>query len=163
MKKNYFFASAIALGLSLGAQAQDRYLDEVFTDVAVTQNVVYGQNKTVITGAPMDQPLIMDVYEPTGDTATARPLFLYIHTGNFLPKIINQTLVGSLRDSASVEICTRMAKLGYVVASIDYRTGWNPLASTQTQRTKLLLQAVYRAVQDGRTAVRYFRKDDTFY
>ena len=48
--------------------------------------------------------------------------------------------------------------MGYVVASVDYRVGWNALASTQEERTLQLIQAAYRGVQDSRTAVRYFRK-----
>ncbi len=162
MIKRYFFA-ALAACATIGLSAQTRYVDEVFSSVDVTQNVLYGQNVTVLPALqgqpPALQPLIADVYEPTGDTLSARPLMLFVHTGNFLPRIINGSLVGTLRDSTVTEICTRLAKRGYVVASIDYRTGWNPLASTQTERTKLLLQAVYRAVQDGRTAVRYFRFD----
>ena len=47
--------------------------------------------------------------------------------------------------------------MGYVVASIDYRLGWNPLAATQSERTNQLINAAYRGVQDARTAVRYFR------
>ncbi len=164
MKKCYSFFFGALMGLStLQLGAQTRYLDEVFSDVTVSQNVLYGQNVTVLPALqgqpPVMQPLIADIYEPTGDTLSERPMFLYLHTGNFLPRLVNQTLVGSHRDSSAVEICTRLAKRGYVVASIDYRVGWNPLASTQTERTKLLLQAVYRALQDGRTAVRFFRAD----
>ena len=43
--------------------------------------------------------------------------------------------------------------MGYVVASIDYRTGWNPLAATQSERTYQLINAAYRGVQDARTAL----------
>ena len=35
------------------------------------------------------------------------------------------------------------ARMGYVVASIDYRVGWN-LAATQSDRTNQLINAAYR-------------------
>ena len=142
--------------------AQTRYLDEVFSSVQVTSNVVYGQNITVLTALqglpPAPQNLLMDVYQPVGDTETDRPLLLYFHTGNFLPQYMNGSPLGTKTDSAAVEICTRYAKMGYVVASVDYRLGWNPLAATQTERTLQLIQAAYRGVQDSRTAIRFFRK-----
>ena len=62
-----------------------RYLNEVFTNVTVTNNVKYGRNVSVLTGTPAMQDLFMDVYEPTADTATKRPVIIYLHTGSFLP------------------------------------------------------------------------------
>lgn len=141
--------------------AQVRYIDEIFDDVTVTSNVQYAANITVITTLqglpPMAMPQLMDVYEPAVDTETERPLIIYMHTGNFLPAFANGSPLGNKDDSCAVEICTRFAKMGYVVASIDYRLGWNPLAATQSERTNQLINAAYRGVQDARTAVRYFR------
>jgi hypothetical protein len=143
--------------------AQVRYVDEVFADVTVTSDVTYAANVTVITTLqgypPMALPQLMDVYEPTGDVETNRPLIIYLHTGNFLPQYINGGATGNKDDYAAVEICSRFARMGYVVASIDYRLGWNPLAATQTERTYQLINAAYRGVQDARTAVRFFRMD----
>ena len=152
----------VAFFACLTAGAQTRYLDEVFSDVTVTSNIQYGTNITVITAlqglAPAPQPLALDLYEPTGDTETDRPLLLMFHTGNFLPVYLNGGAQGTKTDSAIVEMCTRYAKMGYVVASVDYRVGWNALAATQEERTLQLIQAAYRGVQDSRTAVRFFRK-----
>jgi len=164
MKKNYFFASVLALGMSLTSIAQTRYIDEVFTDVSVTSDVMYGANITHLPflfggTEPELDTLDMDIYQPVGDTLSERPVFIYLHTGNFLPRLVNNSLVGTKSDSSAVEICTRLAKRGYVVASIDYRLFWNPGAPTQEDKTKFLLQAVYRAFQDGKTAVRFLRKD----
>jgi carboxylesterase type B len=105
----------------------------------------------------MAENLLMDVYQPAGDSEADRPVILYFHTGNFLPQYVNGSAVGTRTDSSAVEICSRFARMGYVVASVDYRLGWNPLAGTQTERTTQLIQAAYRGVQDSRTAVRYFR------
>jgi hypothetical protein len=139
-----------------------RYVTEVFASVDSTQNIVYGSNYTFLSGTPTLQPLIFDLYKPAGDVATNRPLIIMIHTGSFLPAIINQTPTGNLRDSATAEMCRRFARRGYVVASMDYRAGWNPQAqgaAGQDIRTGSLLQAVGRAIQDARACVRYFKMD----
>jgi len=162
MKK--FLTLALSLLIFSQLDAQVRYLNEVFTEVNVTSNVLYGTNVTVAPllqgGAPAAQPLVCDIYEPAGDTETDRPVIIYIHTGNFLPQYLNGSAVGTKTDSVAVELCSRYAKMGYVVASIDYRAGWNPLAATQAARTSQLINAAYRGVQDARTAVRFFRKSE---
>jgi len=162
---NRFLLAAAALTFGSSAVfAQTRYLDPVFDEVNVTSDVVYGSNITVLPamqGAPpMEQPLLLDIYEPAGDTETDRPVLLYFHTGNFLPPFINGSPLGTKSDNTAIEICTRYAQKGYVVASVDYRLGWNPLAGTQEERSIQLIQAAYRGVQDSRTAVRFFRKTE---
>jgi acetyl esterase/lipase len=140
--------------------AQQRYVDKVFNQVQVTTNVTYGQNFSLITGAPAMQNLIMDVYEPGGDSLTARPLIVYMHPGDFIPIFFNGEPTGDLHDSAVVEMCKQFALRGYVVADIDYRQGWNPLAAGTNGlaiRTGTLMQALYRGLQDAKTCVRYFR------
>jgi len=158
-----FYSLIFAMLFMSTINAQVRYVDEVFADVTVTSDVTYAANVTVITTLqgypPMALPQLMDVYEPTGDVETNRPLIIYLHTGNFLPKYLNGGATGDKDDNAAVEICSRFARMGYVVASVDYRLGWNPLAATQAERTYQLINAAYRGVQDARTAVRYFRMD----
>ncbi len=131
----------------------------MFTGVTVTSNVIYGNNIAVLTGVPRDTNLFMDIYKPTGDTATARPLVVVLHTGNFLPAIVNGAPTGDKTDSAVVEMCMRFAKRGYVVAAPDYRLGWNPISTSQDVRTGTLLNAVYRAIQDAKNCVRFFKND----
>lgn len=160
MKKVLLLPALICL-LLVGTTAQaQRYLTEVFTDVDVSSNVQYGENYSVLTGSPILQSLVMDVYEPNGDTETSRPLVVIVPTGSFLPRYINQLPTGDKSDSATVELCHRFARMGYVVACIDYRKGWNP-QGTQDERTETIIQAVYRSMQDAKTAVRYFRMDAT--
>ena len=145
--------------LQLNAQ---RYLAPVFDEVTVTTYQTYGVNATVllvsIAGEALPESLKFDLYEPAGDTIAERPLVVMFHTGNFLPIQLNNTTQGSRTDSSVVEMATRLAKMGYVVAMVDYRLGWNPTAETQPERALGLIQAAYRGIQDGRTAFRYFRK-----
>ncbi len=154
----------LALVLSVNwTWSQDRYLDQVFDEVSVEENVEYGSNYTVLfaptQGQTVLQPLLMDIYEPAGDTVVNRPLVIYFHTGNFLPIQLNGQVTGTKSDSSAVEICTRLAKMGYVVASADYRMGWNPFAESAAERTLGLINAAYRGTQDARTCIRFFKRN----
>src|SRR6185436_8334048 len=137
--KKLLLIVCIAL-VSFSTFAQTRYLDEIFTDVTVTTNVIYGQNYGFITGAPVLQPLVMDVYEPTGDTFPNRAVVIYLHTGSFLPILFNGTTTGDMHDSATVEMCKQFARRGYVAISMDYRVGWNPQSADINVRKGTLLQ-----------------------
>ncbi|MEL6987355.1 MAG: T9SS type A sorting domain-containing protein, partial [Bacteroidota bacterium] len=141
------------------AEAQ-RYIDEITQEVNVIPNVQYGRNITVIGGASniVDTPLIADIYMPMMDDVTDRPLVIYAHTGSFLPRGFNGGTTGEKDDYTVSEVCTRLAKRGYVAAAISYRKGWNPLDSTLAGRTIGLINAAYRGTQDFRSAVRFFRK-----
>ncbi|MES2591847.1 MAG: T9SS type A sorting domain-containing protein [Bacteroidota bacterium] len=157
-KKLQLVASLSLLACSFQGYSQ-RYSTEVFSSVTVTSNVTYGTNVSVITGAPAASTLMMDVYQPTADTATARPLVIVLHTGSFLPRVSNGQPTGNKTDSAVVEMCTRFAKKGYVAVAPDYRLGWNPISGTEEVRTGTLLNAVYRAIQDSKNCVRFFKND----
>jgi hypothetical protein len=158
-KKLQLVATFGLLACSIQGFSQSRYLNEVFTSVTVTDSVVYGNNISIITQAPVAEDIMMDVYEPAGDTVSKRPLVIVLHTGSFLPAVANGQATGSKSDSAIVEMCTRFAKKGYVAVAADYRLGWNPISSDQDVRTSTLLQAVYRAIQDAKNCVRYFKHD----
>jgi acetyl esterase/lipase len=156
MKK--LFTLFVAYAIATVGFAQ-RYVSEVFTNVTKTANITYANNISILTGTPTATDLKMDVYEPTGDTLVKRPLIVFLHTGSFLPAIFNGSPTGSRNDSATVEICTRFARRGYVVANVDYRIGWDALNANLDGRRGTLLSAVYRSIQDVKAAVRFMRKD----
>jgi para-nitrobenzyl esterase len=119
-----------------------RYASDVFTNVSLTSNIVYGQNTSF---SNQNTTLKLDFYAATGDTATIRPLIIWTHGGSFLG--------GSKTDADMVALSNAFAKKGYACASIDYRTGFFPIDSANS------VKAVMRAVQDLRAAVRFFYKD----
>ena len=142
-----------------------RYVDVLFPEVQVDRNITYGENFTVMTGIPPSlEDLKMDVYSPVGDTAQDRFLILMAHSGSWFPKGVNTLPYGEKSDSSMIALCTEFAKRGWVAASIDYRLGWNPtpdiLGGNQELRARSIIQAVYRTMQDMKTAIRYFRKDE---
>jgi hypothetical protein len=92
----------------------------------------------------------MDIYQPEGDTLTARPLIIVAHGGSFIG--------GNREDDVACDsICWRFVKRGYVAASIDYRLSniGVMLSPDSTQP----INAVIQAVSDGKAAIRYFMKD----
>jgi hypothetical protein len=161
MKKNLllFFTCLLAF---IKTNAQERYLDRVFPSVKVQSGMTYGVNATVLLipfyHEAIPQPLLFDLYTPEGDTKTDRPLIIYFHSGNFLPFPQNQSVSGTRTDSTVVEMCTRLAQMGYVVASADYRLGWDPTNTVKAVRTSGIINAAYRGVQDANTCIRYFKK-----
>lgn len=160
MRRFYFALAFLTLTLSL--TGQKRFLEEVFDGVSVSPNQTYGINATIlyypVAFEAVPEQLTLDLYEPIGDTAQLRPLIIYFHTGNFLPYPNNQSVNGTKRDSSVVEMARRLTRMGYVVASADYRLGWNPVAPTKDERVLTLINAAYRGVQDANTAIRYFKK-----
>lgn len=126
------------------AQCEDgRYRDKIFPMVDIQTDIAYGQNMTY---AGENQELLLDVYKPTGDTETSRPLVIMAHGGYFLG--------GNKGDDSVAPICADLAKMGYVTASISYRLGVPVVMPLDAP----FMEAIMRAVQDMRAAVRFFRK-----
>lgn len=141
------------------SNAQERYLDEIFEEVTVTEGVQFAQNYQFLTGTPFISPINTDIYTPTGDTYDARAAVIVLHTGNFLPKYLNGSASGNNKDSSIVEVSTRFAKRGYVVLTPNYRMGWDPLNASPDVRRGTLLVAVYRALNDVKSLVRYAKSE----
>jgi para-nitrobenzyl esterase len=146
MKKIFTLFFSLSVTASLFAQnycGSQRYDTEVFSQVTTISNVVYGWNVNVSGNT---DTLKMDIYLPAGDTASIRPLIILAHGGSFLG--------GSKTDQDQVDLCIAFAKRGYVAATINYRLGIGfPINEGNAKK------AVWRATQDMKAAVRYFRKD----
>lgn len=146
----------------VGQPPSDRYNAEIF-EVVETSDVQFSSGVPQpnpgggfyewLTGFPLNVDenntspvnLQMDIFEPAGDTLQKRPLVIVCFGGGFLS--------GS-KDHWSIRlICEQLAKRGYVTAAIDYRLGMNIFDSDLANR------AVYRGLQDARSAVRFFRAD----
>jgi hypothetical protein len=141
------------------AVAQQRYADEIFTEVTVQEGVQFAQNYQFLTGTPFISPIQTDIYTPSGDTETGRAAVIVLHTGNFLPKYLNGSASGNNKDSSIVEVCNRFAKRGYVVMAPNYRLGWDPLNASPDVRRGTLLIAVFRALNDVKSLVRYSKME----
>ena len=98
--------------------------------------------------------LTMDAYMPDETGGPKRPVIIYLHTGNFLPPgAYNGSPCGDKSDSIVRDLCRGFARRGFVAIAIDYRLGWNPVATTLDGRRGTLLNAVYRSMHDVKEAV----------
>lgn len=141
----------------------NRYVSNVFTSWNETQNVTFstgvprpnpgGGFYEWITGYPLNVReyqttainLRMNIFTPVGDTLSKRPVIIIAFGGGFLS--------GS-KDHWSIRLLAQeLCKRGFVTAVIDYRLGMNIF------NADLAMRAVYRGLQDGRSAVRFFKAD----
>jgi len=143
--KKYLILSLICL-----VYAQDiRFIDEIFDEVSVTENIVYGNAPDLpfiflFEWNTNDIDLHMDIYQPVGDTMENRPVIIFAHSGSFF--------TGSKDAQDMIALCEAAAKRGYVSIAMEYRLGLNIFSSYSGER------AVYRGVQDGSAIIRYLRE-----
>ena len=98
------------------------------------------------SGIPKPVTLEMDIYRPSDDTNTPRPLLLMMHGGSFF--------IGHKSEPGQAGWCEYFASLGYVAVSINYRLGFHPTK-------KEIRQAEYRALEDADAALEYlFGRED---
>ncbi len=149
--------------LSEFMNSQTRYLNTVFANVSTTNDVTFSTNIPTIkttnlfgnkianenSFGQVTTNLKMDIYQPSGDTNQNRPVIIFAFGGGFVN--------GSKREDSMIKLCQEFAKRGFVTASIDYRVGMN------ISDKELSKRAVYRGIQDGRSAVRFFRRNASTY
>ena len=125
--------------LSLFGQ-KDRFLKEVFDSVRISTIQYSDVYKDLAHQA--------DVYQPAGDTASLRPLVLYVHGGSFIS--------GDKGSNDCRDFCMRFARLGYVAVSVNYRlaTLLQFMVSKDVQ-----MQIVMKSMADIKSAIRYFGVD----
>lgn len=144
MKKLF---TILALSLSFFVSQAQRYKDKIFTNVTI-DSVVYG-NAAQYNNVATD--LKMNIFQPTGDTVTNRPLIVLAHGGSFVG--------GTQYDADVVYLCNEFAKRGYVCVSLQYRLGVDisQIILDQNQAGPQFANAVWRGTLDGRAAIRYLR------
>jgi acetyl esterase/lipase len=105
--KHFLFFLKVTLPIlffSLNISAQERYKDEITDSVRV---------ETYTYAFKDGQSLDLDVYFPAFENQANRPLIIYVHGGGFS---------GGKRDEKGTqEFCSKLARRGYVAASITYR------------------------------------------
>ena len=165
MKKTLFLLG-ISLATTATARAQalpDRYRSDITNTVTTTTDVAFSTDIPQVstinvlgyklaneqTYGDVRTTLRMDIYQPQGDTLSKRPVIIFCFGGGFVN--------GSRTDADMVALARSFAQRGFVTASIDYRLGMN---LTDPEKAK---RAVYRALQDGRSAVRFFRNNARTY
>jgi len=145
ISKSILVASLLIFSVkNVSAQCGQRYHDKIFTD-SVVSNIQYGANVKMNN---QNQNLLMDIYFPKGDSETSRPLIIIAHGGNFLG--------GSKAGTDVKPLAQDWARMGYVVASIEYRVGMTGLPLPGPDSTDAG-EAVMRAVHDAKASVRFLK------
>jgi acetyl esterase/lipase len=171
-KINHFFANLFLLttliilfhsGPINCQYLQDRYLSDLFNYEITNSETTFSSNVpepdaafslcgflsgyilNVNENSIHNKSLKMNIYEPINDGITKRPVIIICFGGGF---------VGGSKNEASMKwLAEGFSKRGFVTALIDYRLGMKVNDPYLSQRS------VYRGIQDGRAAVRYFRAD----
>ena len=115
-----------------------------YPDSGGTYQEIYGAKQQELDEGKKELELTMDVYLPHDNNDASRPLLVLIHGGAFFN--------GDKADLGFPEWAHDFARMGYVVASVNYRLGYRlglikSLASFN--------QAGLYAVQDVDAAIRY--------
>lgn len=118
-----------------------RYLNQVFDEHVRTADVVFAENTNNTTGKK--EKLTMRVFEPKGDSATQRALFVLTPGGGFVRH----------EDHWMDAFGEELARAGYVVAINRYRL------SEDLDSTEKYMDALFKAFSDQKAAIRYFVKD----
>jgi para-nitrobenzyl esterase len=145
--KSVFICSLLLLSLStqtVYGQCTSRYLDTIFTAVDSFENIPY----TTSAGGTTGDTLLLDIYQPAGDTACLRHLAIWVHGGAFVS--------GTKNDGDMQFLCERFGRRGYVCASINYRLAGNIVDHYDTTQ---IFKYAYEAFSDLKAAIRYFYKD----
>lgn len=165
--KTFFFAIFL-LVLSASAFAQPcmcgngRYLHSIFSNYIIASNVQYTQNASAKYDGSMQQEK-MDIWGPQNDNCTKRPVIIWIHGGGFAQ---NDKTAPDV-----VAMCDSFSRHGFVCATIDYRDDyWGPYGPVNDYSTNPTPydnlefdRADYRAMQDAKCAVRYFKANASLY
>ncbi|CAN5543153.1 hypothetical protein BH10ACT1_BH10ACT1_18060 [soil metagenome] len=126
-----------------------RYRDAVFADVSITSNLAYGSAPDN-EGKPVT--LRLDLFQPTGDTVSARPAVVYAHSGGF----------GGGDKGEGAPLMEALVRRGFVAVSINYRL----LATSSCDGGGLTtgcINAATGAIDDTQAAVRWLRANASRY
>lgn len=136
-----FFFPVLFLAQPSACDQSGRYLDALFPTINVSTET-FGTNTTA-NGKQVT--LMVDIYQPEGDTASYRPCVVLAFGGSFVS--------GTRADMAA--IAKELAARGYVVASIDYRL--YPIFELGIPDSLKMLDAAIKATADMRGAIRWLR------
>jgi acetyl esterase/lipase len=124
--------------------------EKIYTNTTVTQDILY---RLATNYLGTTDSLKLDIYAPTGAPDTSRPCVVLIHGGSFI--------TGTKSDTLMSTFCSELALRGYIAVSLDYRLGVN--ITDITGILKNFNQAVYRATQDSKAALRFLRANASQY
>jgi acetyl esterase/lipase len=148
--KRLAIVAAVMLMQAMRLHAQP-FVDQTYK-VRSVKDVFYGVAPRFDVGV---DSLKMNIFMPTNDNATKRPLVVWIHGGGFIQG--NRSDFNSLAET--------WAKRGYTAVTISYRLGIHgslldpPFAYDESEA----IRACYRGIQDVRGGLRFLVKNASMY
>jgi acetyl esterase/lipase len=131
----------VPLGFGPPDPPRGRYLDAVFDEVDVVEDVVYRRTLDY-RGNPVE--LRLDIYRPAGDTAASRPAIVWMHGGWFK---------GGSGGGGMPQYAEGVARRGYVGVDIGYRVR----PDMDVENYPELYDAMVDAYEDATAAVDWVR------
>ena len=129
------------------AAPSGRYIETVFSeqDIVIHDGIRYGTAPLLFDRS---NDLLMDIYEPAGDTLVSRPTMVVIHGGGFRS--------GNRKKNADKALS--YALRGYVAVAIEYRTCPGEFESDEAQ-----FETAANAIDDGIEAIRFLHANAATY
>lgn len=141
-----YFLTLSFLFLSFLCSAQERYLNDIFeAETAVTETYAVKDG----------EELKLDVYLPKNDTASARPLVVFMHGGGFAG--------GTRNNEAEVKFAQSAARKGYVAVQISYRLTRKGQSFGCDYKASGKIETFQKAAEDFMDAVQFMLKNKEKY
>src|SRR3989338_5535729 len=96
-------SASLAAALSCNDKPNRYRIRDIFATVKETPNIPFGQNKNPLINTQTVN-LAMDIFEPSGDTCSLRPVIIFLWGGGFQS--------GTRKDETGD--CRQFARRGYV-------------------------------------------------
>jgi hypothetical protein len=143
-KTTFPLLTFLSLLLVIEAKAQ-RFKKDVFASMDSAVNIRYGEAMNIKNEM---ESLLLDIFMPSEDTMKKRPMVVFIHGGGFQN--------GNRKVAIAKRTINIFVPKGYVTASISYRLGIE-----EPKSNKDYAEAMYRAQQDARSAIRFLKANAT--
>ena len=155
MNQRIIIILCLLLGIPFSLQAQcdgARFKEKIFDQIIQVNNILYGSNYNNL-GEKEDLYMDISMPDPNMDTLHERPLIIMMHGGAFVAGDKDVSTMLFMRDE--------YARRGYVIASIQYRLEKSnfidSLPILEFASKANWYQAIIRAVQDVKGAIRYLK------
>jgi acetyl esterase/lipase len=153
MKLRYYLSIFLLLSISIliSCTKSDPVPTPTGSPLTDLKNIQYGAS---LNRSNVMENLLLDLYFPPAATTSKKyPLVMMIHGGSYIN--------GDKDDVKGNSVI--LADSGFVVASINYRMGWNNGVGDCDGDTVTQKQAAYRALQDSNAALRFLMTNATKY
>lgn len=140
------FSVLAFLFITLACPAQERYVNDLFETE---------EKDTEVYAVKDGEKLKLDIYQPKNDTASSRPLIVFMHGGGFAG--------GTRTNEAEVKFAQAAARRGYVAVQISYRLTRKGQSFDCDYETSGKMETFQKAAEDLMDAVQFLSNNGKKY